>query len=342
MGFPPPLLLTRDPDLLDELTRLCAGAGVRPDVRGDPVTALGAWSGAPLVVVGDDLLDEVAVLAPPRRGRVVVVCRSTGPATFELALAVGASSVAELPTGQAHLGDLLADVEEEPVQGRVVGIVGGAGGAGASTLACALGQVAGRAAPSLVVDTDRAGPGLDRLLGVEDLPGVRWADLTHSAGRLGARALRDAVPRRDDVGVLTWSAGAAEGPPLEVLRDVVAAGQRGHHLVVLDLARQPGPVTAELVARCDQVLVLAPATISGIASTLRLVEPIREAAHLQLAVRRGSVPAVDVAAATGMPLVLEVPEQRGLGEAVDLGLGPVRHRRSPLGRALASYLARAA
>ncbi len=333
-----PLVLTRDPSLLDDLARLAAGAGVQIEVRGDPVSALASWSGAPLVVIGDDLASEVAAIAPPDRAGVVVVSRAPSTEVFRLALDLGASSVVELPAAEGHLGALFADVEEAPGRGLVLGVVGGAGGAGASTLACALGQVGGRDGPALVIDTDPVGPGLDRLLGLEETAGVRWDDLAASAGRLGSRSLREAVPRRDGVGVLTWAAGVAALPPLSTLRDVIAAAQRGHSLVVLDLARQGGPLSEELMARCDLVLAVTPATVSGVASTLRLVKPMADTSRLRLAHRRGAVPPRDLTAATGVGVAFEVPEQRGLAESVDLGLGPVRHRRTPLGRAVEEFL----
>ena len=333
-----PLVLTRDPSLIDDLARLAAGAGVQLEVRGDPVAALAAWSQAPLVVIGDDLATEVAAAAPPRRDGVVIVARAPTSEVFRLALEVGASSVVELPAAEAHLGALFADVEEAPGRGLVLGVVGGAGGAGASTLACALGQVGGLAGPTLVIDADPIGPGLDRLLALDETTGVRWDDLADSAGRLGSRSLREAVPRRDGVGVLTWAAGTATLPPLATLRDVLAAGQRGHSLVVLDLARQGGVLTVELMARCDLVLAVTPATVSGIASTARLVGSLVDTSRLRLVPRRGVVPPRDLAAATGVPVAFEVPEQRGLAESVDLGLGPVRHRRTPLARTVADFL----
>lgn len=337
-----PLVLTRDASLLDDLARLAAGAGIQLEVRGDPVAALSAWSAAPLVLVGDDLAPELAAIAPPHRGGVVVVSHAPSTDAFRHALDLGATSLVELPAAESHLGALFADVEETPGRGVVLGVVGGAGGAGASTLACALGQVGGLSAPSLVVDTDPVGPGLDRLLGLDETAGVRWDDLAASAGRLGSRSLREAVPRRDGVGVLTWAPGVATSPPLSTLRDVLAAGQRGHPLVVLDLARQAGSASRELMARCDQVLVVTPATVSGVASTLRLVTAMADTSRLRLVARRGAVSARDLTSAIGVGPAFELPEQRGLAEAVDLGLGPVRHRRTPLGRAVAEFLAEVA
>lgn len=337
-----PLVLSRDPSILDDLARLAAGAGVQPDVRGDATSALASWATAPLVLVGDDLLPEMLAVSPPRHSAVVVVCRAPGPETFRLALEVGAISVAELPSAEGHLAALLADVEEAPARGLVLGVVGGAGGAGTSTLACALGQVAGLSGPALVLDTDPLGSGLDRLLGLDEVAGVRWDDLAASAGRLGSRSLREAVPRQDGVGVLTWASGPAALPSVSTTRDVLSAGRRGHDLVVLDLGRPTGALFAELVARCDLVLVVTPSTVSGVVSTMRVISPLTDASHLRLALRRGSVSAAELEATTGVRIGLEVPHQRGLAEAVDLGLGPLRGRRSPLRRAVSEFLAEVA
>lgn len=341
-----PLLLTRDPALVDEVARLSAAAGVRPEVYDDPLVALSAWPTAALVLVGTDLVGEVADARPARRDGVHVVGWTPGDGAFRAALAIGAGTVAELPTCEAWLVDLLADSEEAPGRGRTIGVIGGAGGAGASTFACALGQVGAAQGTALVVDTDPLGPGLDRMLGLESVPGVRWSDLASGSGRLGARSLREAVPRPpgdpSGPGVLTWPPGSAAQPDAGVVREAVAAAQRGHDLVVLDLARHGGVLVDELVARCDRLLVVLPATLAGVASTVRLLDRLDPGRGASLAVRRGGVTWEDVERATGLRVSVEVPEQRGLPEAVDLGLGPVRHRRVPLARAARQVLEEAA
>ena len=45
-----PLLVTSDPDLLDELLRLCAAAGTEAEVAHDIAAARLSWSTPPLVV----------------------------------------------------------------------------------------------------------------------------------------------------------------------------------------------------------------------------------------------------------------------------------------------------
>ena len=44
---------------------------------------------------------------------------------------------------------------------------------------------------------------------------------------------------------------------------------------------------------------------------------------------------------TGVGVIAAMPDQRRLAEAIDLGLGPVRSPRGPLGRASAAVLAHA-
>ncbi|PVG82415.1 septum site determining protein [Nocardioides gansuensis] len=329
-----PLLLTRDQALLDELGRLAAAAGVRPSVLDEPTAVLPVWSAAPLVLLGADVVDEVALAAPPRRAGVHVVGWS-GCDAFRSALAVGAETVTELPGSAEWLVGLLTDVGEGERVGRLLGVVGGCGGAGATTLACALAQVGARSGPTMLVDADPLGPGQDTMLGLDAADGVRWGDLAGTSGRLGARALREAVPRLGDLGVLAFGRDSSLDPG--VVRSVVSAGVRGHDLVVVDLPRH-GPLRDELAARCQVVVVVAPATVAAAASTARLLAGLGAQAPCRIALRRGGVRAADFAAAAGAPVVAEVPDQRGLAEAVDLGLGPVRSRRARLARAAAELL----
>jgi secretion/DNA translocation related CpaE-like protein len=330
------LLLTRSADLHETVVALCAAAGVEADVGVDPALSLGAWAGADLVLVGVDLAEEVVGLAPPRRPGVHVVGPSPGDASFRYAVALGAASVVELPDGSSWLADALADVGERASPGRVVGVVGGSGGAGATTLACALGQWHATRAPTLLVDADPLGPGVDRLLGLEGRGGVRWEGLVETVGRLGARALREGVPRDGALGVLTWS-GLRRRLDVPTARRVLEAAVRGHDLVVLDLARHGGSSLAELVDRCDDLLVVTPATVPGLAATARLVADLGCAGRAGLVVRPGGLSDADAARVTGIPVVAAVGEQRGLAAAVDRGMGPFSGR-GPLARAARDLL----
>jgi secretion/DNA translocation related CpaE-like protein len=337
-----PLFVTADETLLDELLRLAAAAGTTPEVAADVGAALRAWPRAPIVLVGPDLAVSLATAAPARRDGVFVVLTAPVPdRVFQVALSLGAESVAELPRSEGWLVERLTDVvDSTPARGLTIGVVGGSGGSGATTLACALAQVAARSGPSVVLDVDPLGPGADRVLGLDLAEGVRWEALGHTTGRLSARALRESLPRRDGVAALSWYPG---GPPRALqpfaAREALSAARRGHDTVVLDLPRAPDVVADELVARCDQVLVTVVATVSGVAAAVRLCGRFPEPGLLGLVVRGSAMDDDALARLTGAPVLTRMADQRGLTETVDLGLGPVRSRRGPLGRAAVSLLA---
>jgi secretion/DNA translocation related CpaE-like protein len=269
----------------------------------------------------------------------------TGPVPdriFQTALWVGAESVAELPRSEGWLVERLTDVVDTgPSRGLTLGVIGGSGGAGATTFACALAQVAARSGPSVVLDLDPLGPGVDRVLGLDLVEGVRWDALGHTTGRLSARALRESLPRRDGLAALTWYAGP-QPRPLQAfaVREALSAARRGHDTVVVDLPRAPDPVVDEIASRCDQVLVVVSATVTGVAAAVRTCGRFAaDPGTLGLVVRGSAVDEETVARLVGAPVLARVPDQRGVSEAIDLGVGPVRTRRNPLGRAAASVLA---
>lgn len=337
-----PLFVTADESLLDELLRLAAAAGTTPDVAHDVPAALRSWSKAPLVLVGEDLAAPLARAAPVRRDAVFVVLVAPVPdQVFQVALGLGAESVAELPRSEGWLVERLTDVvDAAPARGLTIGVTGGSGGSGATTFACALAQVAARSGPAVVVDADPLGPGSDRVLGLDTVEGVRWEGLGHATGRLSARALRDSLPRRGGVAALTWYAGGAPRTlqPFAA-REALSAARRGHDTVVVDLPRAADPFVDELVSRCDQVLVTVVTTVAGVAAAVRTCGRFPDPGVLGLVLRGTAMDDDAVARVVGAPVLVRMPDQRGLAEAVDLGLGPVRSRRAPLGRAAASILA---
>lgn len=343
-----PLLVTADPALLDDLRRLAAAAGIDAEVAPDAAAALRRWTGPPLVLVGADLAADLAHLAPARRSAVHVV--AWGPPHEELyraAVALGAESVTELPRFEGRVTETLTDLGEGGLApGVVLGVVAGSGGAGATTFAAALGQVASRTGRAVVVDVDPLGPGVDRVLGLEACGGFRWDALCRTTGRLGGRSLREALPRRGGLGVLTWYAGGTDVLHPVAVREVVSAARRGHETVVVDLPRAADPTVEEVVARCDQLLVVVRPTVAGVASAARLCARLRaqvaDRDRVRLVVRGRGVDPAELSRVCGAPVVATMVDQRGLAESIDLGLGPVRSARCHLGRAAEAVLSRVA
>jgi len=334
----PPLIVTRDELLLDELLRLAAAAGVTPEVVPDSTAAMRAWAGAPLVLVGIDVAADLARLQPARRDGVHLVALGAVPhEAFRTALDLGAEDVADVAQAEAWVVELLGDIEETAAPGRLIGVIGGSGGAGATTLACALAQVAGRDGGSVVVDLDHLGPGADAVLGIDAGLGVRWDGLIQTVGRVSARSLREALPKRQRTGVLTFGPTTVTAPPPFAARQALDAAQRGHRVVVVDLPRRVDPLVEEVVPRCDLLVVVVRPSVVGVASAQRLVSRL-DAASLGVVVRGQGIPPGDVGRILGQRILASMPDQRGVGEAIDLGAGPVRSGRGPLARAARSIL----
>lgn len=336
------LVITADPLLLEELTRLAAAAGASTEAASDVAAALRTWPRAALVLIGADLLPQVAALSPPRRSGVYVI--SWGPLpedAYRPALHIGAETVLELPAATTVAADLLSDLGDgSRPDGVVLAVVGGSGGAGATTFAAALAALGADHGPTVLVDADPLGPGAERVLGLDEASGVGWPELAATAGRLGARALREALPRSGRLGLLGWGRGGGGVLDRSTVREVLSAARRGHELVVVDLPRGLGDEAVDVANRCDLVLLVVRANVTGIAAATRLVPRLPDRDRVRLVVRGRSADPDAVGRALDLPVLAAVPEQRGLSEAIDLGLGPVRSRRSPLARAAADVLAR--
>ncbi len=341
------LLITGDDDLAAEVSRLAAAAAASVQTVGDLGLALRLWGTAPLVLVGADRAGAVGELSPPRRPGVHVICASPPADTlFRSALALGAETVSHLPPSAQWLVEVLGEATEGArAAGVLIGVLGGSGGVGASVLAAAVAQSlagAGADAPrALTVDLDPLGPGLDRLLGMETVKGVRWEDLSATTGRLSARALRDSVPARGDVAVLGWRSRRPEVVPPFVAREVLQAARRGFDHVVVDLPRHRCPAAEETVATCDHLVVVSGSTLASLSSAARVVAGVQDVgARKHLVVRsHGGVTPEEVSRVLRVPLTCTLGDQRGLDEALDLGAGPLRFRRGTLARAARSVAA---
>jgi len=336
-----PLLVTADEALLADLMELTAAADVTPTVARDAFEALLAWARASLVLVGQDLAEELARVGPEPGAPAYVVARGTPPdRAYQLALQLGARQVVDVGVSAGWLVEMLADITEtRPERARVIGVIGATGGAGATTFACALGQWAQRSGDTAIIDCDPQGPGLDRVLGLEAADGFRWDALCTTAGRISARALREALPRRDRLGVLSWYVGA-EPQTLQAfaVREALSAARRGHATVVVDLPRTPDRLVDEVAARCDRLLVMTPANVVGVAGAARMRARFADHPDVGLVLRGEGLRADEVERAVRLPVVTQMRDQRGVAESIDVGGGPLRSTRGPLARACSEVL----
>jgi secretion/DNA translocation related CpaE-like protein len=226
-----PVMMVAPGALADEVVRLAAAAGCEPDRVTDPEGLRERWTTAPL------LLDVQAAMTSanaglPRRAGVVIVSAAPDPEVWRCAVAVGAEQVAVLPDAEAWLVGALADaVESRPDPGRVLAVLGGRGGAGASVFATAVAVAVVRLGrQALLVDCDALGGGLDLALGAEETDGLRWPGLALGGGRVRAAALHAALPtpRLGHRGGLTGLSCDRDspGPDGAAVHTVCGAGRR--------------------------------------------------------------------------------------------------------------------
>lgn len=336
-----PLLVTSDADLLDDLLRLCAAAGVEASVAVDLVAARVSWEAAPVVVLGDELSLAALAAGLPRRGDLLLVGRGRDDASaWDRAAALGAESVAWLPMTQAWLVERLGAAWVHPTGATpVICVVGGRGGAGASTLACALALTAatpaGGGLRTLLVDADPLGGGLDLVLGAEDRPGLRWPELAAGTGaQLSASALSSALPQVSGLHLLSWDRGERRDVAAATARSVLVAAGSSYQLVVVDLPRDPGPVAEVALAAARLVLLVVPAEVRAVAAAARVAAQVGVLAREVRVVTRGPAPSgltgSAVAGTLRLPLAGRLRPEPGLVRGLERGEPPGRSGRGPL------------
>ena len=332
-----PLLVTADPDALEELLRLAATAGVEVDVAHDVPSARRCWGTAPLVVIGPDLVDRFARSRLGRRSNVVVLGRDLDDGSiWQRAVEVGAEQVVFLPDAEPWLVETFADaVEGAAHQGVLVAVLGGRGGAGATTLSSALALTAVRRKfATLLVDGDPLGGGIDLVFGGEVAGGLRWPDLVATRGRVPGQALAEALPKLEDLSVLSWDRGDPTPLSVEAVQAVLAAACRSWDLVVVDLPRSLDEASREVLASATTALLVVPAEVRATAAAARVAGRAGLLCRDLRLVVRGPAPAglaaAEVAAALGLPLAGDIRAEPGLELALEHGEPPGRSRRSPL------------
>jgi secretion/DNA translocation related CpaE-like protein len=201
-----PLLVCGDETVVEDLLRLAAAAGAVLTVVAEAAVARPCWDDAPLVLVGDDQAGAVVRAGLPRRKRVVLVGRDVrDPGVWPRAVTVAAEHVVFLPEAESWLVGQLTDDASADCAALVVAVLGGRGGAGATTLATALSFAGVRAGvTTLLVDADVLGGGIDLVLGGQKATGLHWPGLGSSRRPLAAAVPTGSLPEAASLSVLSW------------------------------------------------------------------------------------------------------------------------------------------
>jgi secretion/DNA translocation related CpaE-like protein len=349
-----PLVVTSDPDLLDDLLRLAHEAGAVLDVSPDPTGARRRYRAAPLVLVGIDAAAACLRAGLPRRPGIVLVGRrpevapagqslaagpsravdAVGPPDWPVAEELGADHIAVLPAAEPWLVDRLSRLARTGLA-RMVAVLGGRGGAGASVLAAGLAVTGARAGlRTLLIDADPLGGGVDLVLGWESLDGLRWPALSETSGRISPPALVEVLPRRGELVVLSWDRGDVLAVPAEAMATALDAGRRGQDLVVVDLPRRLDDASMLALAAADQGYLVVPAELRACAAAARVAAAAAPHCPSLAAVVRGPAPGglrgPEVAQALGLPLAGSLRPEPGLARGLECGQAPARDGRGPL------------
>lgn len=324
-----PVLLTADPTLRDAVLAAAAAAGTTPTAVTEADEVLGVHTLDQPLVIGIDRVEQLSRRTLPPAAVICLVGAERDRADLCTWSAPLGARVVVLPDGVRWLTNLLAG-RSGAQQGRVVGIVGGHGGAGASTLAVSLAQVARRSGTSAaVVDLDQRGGGLDLLLGVERESGWRWPDLAASAGYIDDLATH--LPRGAGVPVLAMARGrqGPGAPSAEAVAAVLRSLGRTHELVLVDLGRSLDPGVRQALRHCHVPIVV---TGSGVRQVAGAQQVLADLAHERAGVAVRPVPggagALAVADALEVGLVGELPHEPRLVPASERAeqLGEVTRR----------------
>jgi len=341
-----PLLVTAEPDLLDDLLRLVAAAGQEAVVVPDAAGARSAWSSASLILIDAAQARGCVQAGVPRRPGVVLIGSDLDDAgIWQVGVELGAEHVVFLPDAERFLADRLADAAEGRSAGaRMLGVVGGRGGAGASVLAAALAITAARwSVNTLLVDADPLGGGLDLVVGCEEDLGLRWPEIAGISGRLPGAELAASLPGGAPLALLSWDRGDVVTVPPAAMSAVLRAGRRAQDLVVVDLPRHVDDAARVALAALDVLLVVVPAEVRACASAARVAGVAREhCADLRVLVRGPSpagLSAEAVARALGLPLAGWLRPEPALAAALERGKPPARTGRGPLAAFCRQFLA---
>lgn len=365
------LIVTEDEELLDDLLRLCAAAGVGAEVaHGAPASranwagwsGAAAWEKAQLVLVGDDCagsggLGGAAEAGPPgalRRSGVLLVGRDLDDSgVWERGARIGAEGVVVLPDAESWLAGRIADAAEGfGAPALTVGVMGGRGGAGVSTLACALAVTAAQAGQrTMLIDGDSLGGGLDVLLGGERTEGLRWPAFAESRGRVGGAALEESLPKMHDLSVLSWDRGDSVVIPADAMQSVLAAARRRGGAVVVDLPRRLDDMVAEVLVQLDLGLLVVPAELRAVAAAHRVASRVQMMTRdLRAVVRTPGGPGgprtyasgldeKEVARLLELKLAGELPWEPRLLESVESGTPPGARKHGALAHFCRSFWA---
>jgi len=237
-----------------------------------------------------ELAAQVTTLSTlPACPPVLLVGASLPTALVRNLLRLEHSDVLEAPfTGEQLLGaisGLLAGVAaapSPPSECRCWAVSGAVGGAGATTLAVEIATALGARSKGqrrvCLVDLNLADGAAAAYLGAQ--PAKRLADLGPASERIDASVLQAFVtPVSPQLDLLAGvrDAGAFDAVPREAVLRILEVACETYDWVILDLPRHRRPWTLEVLAGCDEVLVISELTVPALLAARAYADEVEDA-----------------------------------------------------------------
>lgn len=353
------ILATGSQRLQDEVARIAAAAGINLEVL--PTAAAALVRNPEVLLLGSDL--AAADLpgrwqhsrSDPRGMETILVGTAADAGLWQDAARLEAARVAVLPAASAWLAEFLSR-RRSHASGFVLGVIGGSGGAGASTLSCWLAhEAAEQGMSTLLVDGDPCGGGLDTSLGSSEVAGVRWPDLADVRGALNPVQFVSALPHVSGFALLSGAAepaGSTDGgypeeqssgdPNPESNRAVMDAARAAFALTVVDCASTR---SGQLLLSCDALLVVVLGRLRPVLAARSLNRSLGTGVPKAAVIRGPLGDGLDDARAAnsaGLPLAGYLPHARNLEHAEARGLLLERGRRRSIRRVTGQLVGRLA
>lgn len=327
------LIVGTDMGIVDVVRRCAVARGIEIVEADSLAQSRSRWMSPTFVVVTDDLLVDGSLELAKIRPRVVVATLdSTSQAPWRLAVHLRADRVFDLCVDESLL--VAYFTEQTRARARVVSVLGGSGGAGASVTAAALAMSAHAGGRRCVlIDADPDSPGADLLLGLDETPGLRWHHLGPSSGAPPGEQLFDALPRFGELAVVTRDRVDRSVPDDALIVSTVHALRGVVDLIVVDLPRGAVQIRTQMATVSEVVFLVLACDLRGATSARSVVASLRHDADVRLLARRGSSDSLepsDIAEWLDLPLAGVLPHEPGLSGSIDRGEAICSARRSRL------------
>ena len=309
------LLLTQDELLAAQFHKMCAVTQSSLIVSKEP--SHDELARAYRVFLDQNL--EVDPFAHPE----VVILASDGVSstTWSKAAEFRAVHVEVLPSTTDWLVEHLVPPSDSCA--HIITVVPVLGGAGASTIACALAAAYAQSGTRVsLVDADCGAGGIDILMGCEQSEGLRWSDLDNMRGEISGPEFYDNLIAHQGIRVLA-PARNQHKVTLETLNRAVDLLASACEVLIIDSPRLTARITQTLANASDHTLLVTPTTVQATA-VLTSYKDLLDGSNAGLVIREipgSGLTSIGIAQALQLPLLATVPTNSRIVEQVEQGLG---------------------